>query len=239
MNIINTLLSNKFKKVKIQAETVQHNKNMKEPISRNKQSIKIDRIWNDETVYLIGGGPSLSEFNWNWLKGKKTIAINKAILTYPAADVLYWTDSRFYMWYKKEVDEFKGLKFTIRHHISYANDINIIKKGDRFGLDESGLSLCHGNNSGYAAINLAYILGAKKIILLGYDMKNDGVKGHYHDGYPVPVTGDLVYKEQFLPGFDTLAERLNKKGIKVYNASMYSELNVWPKITFNEALSIG
>ena len=30
---------------------------------------------------------------------------------YPNADVLYWTDSRFYTWYKNEVDNYN--KFTI------------------------------------------------------------------------------------------------------------------------------
>ena len=236
--MIKPFVFKKFKKLSIATETIPDNKLMRDISQKNKPTSKVERIWQDETVYLIGGGPSLTDFNWNDLRNRKTIAINKAILTYPQADVLYWTDSRFYQWYKTEVDNYQGLKYTIKNHIKYEDDIRILGKGEKYGLDESMISLCHGNNSGYAAINLAYLLGAKKIILLGYDMKNDGMKGHYHNGYPVPVTGDIVYKEQFLPGFDILADHLNKKGVKVYNASVYSELNVWPKITFSEALSI-
>jgi hypothetical protein len=69
-------------------------------------------------------------------------------------------------------------------------------------------------------------------------MKNNGVQGHYHDGYPVPLTGDSVYKEQFIPGFVILANLLKEKGVEVYNASIESSITVWPKITHETALSL-
>lgn len=204
---------------------------------KNKNVFKIEPIWAGETVYIIGGGPSLINFDWTRLGGKKTIAINKSILSYPNANILYWTDSRVYGWYKTEIDKFKGLKITIRDHVTYPDDVKILRKSSKFGLEESRDSLCHGNNSGYAAINLAYHLGVKKIVLLGYDMKNNGTQGHYHDGYPVPVTGDGVYKDQFIPGFKILADLLKEKKIEVYNASLSSALTVWPKISIDQALS--
>lgn len=203
----------------------------KRPIS------KIEPIWKGETVFIIGGGPSLADFNWSSLTGRKTITINKSLLSYPNADILYWTDSRVYTWMKKEIDDFKGLKYTIRDNRAYAGDVKILRKGDKFGLDESKDTLSHGNNSGYAAINLAYHLGVKRIILLGYDMGNDGKRGHFHSGYPVPVTGDNIYRDQFIPGFNILADLLKQKGIEVYNASTRSALTAWPKITIEKALS--
>ena len=225
--VINILVNN---------NTIQPVEKMKNISCKNKKSHKVEPIWKGETVYIIGGGPSLVDFNWNSLNGKRTLAINKAITTYPNADALYWTDTRFYFWHKKEVDNYAGLKFTIKYKEGYTDDILILNKGNSVGLSESTDSLCHGNNSGYAAINLAFLLGAKRIVLLGYDMKNNGRQGHYHDGYPVPAIGDKVYKEQFMPGFQSLAHELDKKGVKVYNASMHSELTVWPKISFSEAL---
>lgn len=238
MNNINYVGKNKFTKVIVETNIVKHSKNMKNIISRNKVQYKVEPIWKNETVYIIGGGPSLTGFNWSSLIGKKTIAINKSLLSYTNADILYWTDSRFYNWYKSDVDKFKGLKFTLRHNTNHEGDIKVLGKSDVYGLDESGYYLCHGNNSGYAAINLAYLLGVKQIILLGYDMKNDGVKGHYHDGYPVPTTADKVYKDQFIPGFTILADLLKQKGIKVYNASIHSEILVWPKISIEKALTL-
>ena len=87
---------------------------------------KVNEIWTGETVYLIGGGPSLKNFEWNSLHGKKTIAINKAITFYPNADAVYWTDGRVYTWFEKEINKFKGLKYTIRAN-KYPSDVTILK----------------------------------------------------------------------------------------------------------------
>ena len=198
---------------------------------------KVEPMWKGETVYIIGGGTSLNGFNWNGLVGKKTIAINKAFMTYPKANALYWTDSRFYRWYTNDINNFKGLKYTIRPCTEYTSDIKVLRKGIKFGLEEPRDRLSHGNNSGYAAINLAYHLGAKRIILLGYDMKNDGKKGHFHDGYPVPVTSDKIYRDQFLPGFEILADLLREKNIQIFNASPISNIKCFPKINYDKALS--
>jgi hypothetical protein len=199
---------------------------------------KVEPLWKGETVYIIGGGTSLNDFNWNGLAGKKTIAINKAFMSYPKADALYWTDSRFYRWYENDINNFKGLKYTIRPWAGYTNDVKVLRKGIKFGLEEPRDRLSHGNNSGYAAINLAYHLGAKRIILLGYDMKNDGKKGHFHDGYPVPITSDKIYRNQFLPGFQILADILREKNIQVFNASPISNIKCFPKITYEKALAL-
>jgi hypothetical protein len=211
--------------------------NMESQHNKNMYNGKVDPIWSGETVYIIGGGPSLAGFNWKGLEGKKTIAINKALITYPNADVVYWTDSRVYRWYTQEINRFKGLKYTIKGNAGYAPDVKVLKRGVKFGLEEARDRLAHGNNSGYAAINLAYLLGAKRIILLGYDMKNDGIKGHYHDGYPVPMTSDKIYRDQFLPGFEILAEKLKEKKVQVYNASPISNIKCFPKINYEKALT--
>lgn len=198
---------------------------------------KIVPIWKSETVFIIGGGPSLKDFNFNSLLGKNIIVINKAFYNCPFAQILYWTDSRFYTWYKKDIDEFEGEKITIRSHTTYTDDIKILRKGKTYGLETAKDMLAHGNNSGYAAINLAVHLGVKRIILLGYDMGNNGRSSHYHDGYPVKATGDNIYKDQFIPGFNNLENELKLLKIEVLNASMYSKLTAFPKITLEKALS--
>lgn len=211
--------------------------NTHSPSMANWNYDKVKPIWLDETVYLIGGGPSLKGFQWDLLDGKKSIAINRAVQFYPNANAVYWTDSRVYMWYKNDIDKFKGLKYTLKAGSNYTGKVNILKKGMKFGLETEKDSLAHGNNSGYAAINLAVHLGAKKIILLGYDMGNEGAISHFHDGYPVNATAENIYKNQFIPGFTVLRELLYTKGIECYNASINSKLDVFPKIDLIRALS--
>ena len=197
----------------------------------------VENLWEGETVYILGGGPSLIDFNFKGLLGSKVIAINKGIYAYPAAQVLYWTDSRFYTWYKNDIDQLNCLKYTIKTGPQYTDDIQILRKGRAHGLEEPKDTLAHGNNSGYAAINLAYHLGAKRIILLGFDMTNDGKLTHFHDGYPTRGTGDRVYHDKFLPGFKSLAASLKQKGVAVLNASPYSRLQDFTKISLEAALS--
>tara|TARA_R110000823_G_scaffold4223_9_gene15973 strand:- start:897 stop:1682 length:786 start_codon:yes stop_codon:yes gene_type:complete len=193
--------------------------------------------WVGETAYLIGGGPSLKNFNWSRLNNKKTIAINKAFMFYPQATALYWTDARFYTWYSKDIDNFKGLKYTISARRNLPQNVHLLKRGVKYGVETTKNSLAHGNNSGYAAINLALHLGVKRIVLLGYDMGNSGTTSHFHDGYPVNQTGDHVYDKHFLPGFGILQDQIKGKGIQIFNACPTSKLNTFKKISIEESLS--
>ena len=203
----------------------------------NIQYTTIEKIFKDETIYIIGGGPSLKNFDFRKLIGSKTIAINKALLFHSQADVLYWTDSRFYSWYKNEIDNYKGLKFTVKAGSQYTTDIKILKKGKAFGIETDPQVIAHGNNSGYAAINLAYHLGVKRIILLGFDMGGNNLGTHFHDGYPARAAPDSMYAEKFIPGFNQLNSELKDSGISILNASPSSKLTVFPKITLEQALS--
>jgi hypothetical protein len=212
--------------------------NSAQPPLSNIKYATVEQIFKGETVYIIGGGPSLKNFNFRQLAGARTIAINKAMLYHTQTDVLYWTDVRFYTWYKNEIDNYKGLKFALKPGSQYTNDISILKKGKAYGLETDRQTLAHGNNSGYAAINLAYHLGAARIILLGFDMHNDGKDTHFHDGYPTRPAGDRMYQDKFIPGFKQLHAELKDSGVTVLNASPYSKLTVFPKITIEQSLSL-
>jgi len=205
--------------------------------SLNIQYTNVTRQFEGETIYIIGGGPSLKNFDFRLLIGSRTIAINKAIFFHTEADVLYWTDVRFYTWYKNEIDNYKGLKFALKASGQYTNDIKVLKKGKTYGLETDTQTLAHGNNSGYAAINLAYHLGARRIVLLGFDMMSNGKDSHFHDGYPTRAPDDKMYQDKFIPGFDQLKTELNSSGVTVMNASPYSKLTIFPKITIEQALS--
>ena len=211
--------------------------NASQPLMTKIVYATVPKLYDGETIYIIGGGPSLKNFKFESLNGCRTIAINKAILFYPDADVLYWTDGRFYTWYKNEVDNYKGLKYSLKGGSQYTQDINILKKGEAHGLSKDPQTLSHGFNSGYAAINLAYHLGAKRIILLGFDMGSDGTLTHFHDGYPSRSTGEAIYRDRFIPSFNELKTDIKELNLTILNASPYSKLNVFPKITLDQALS--
>jgi hypothetical protein len=196
---------------------------------------EIEPIYRGETIYLIGGGPSLKGFDFNLLKDKKTIAINKAYTVAPFANFLYWSDYRFYQLFKEDIDNFKGYKVTNKPKPVIDSIINLKDTG-KLGLDIHPHALRNGNNSGYAAINLAVHLGAKKIILLGYDMGSSGKDTHFHSGYDTR-TEEKIYKNNMIPCFDSIVDELKELNIEIWNSSKDSKLTCFPKCSLTEVLN--
>ena len=61
--------------------------NASQPLMTKIVYATVPKLYDGETIYIIGGGPSLKNFKFESLHGCRTIAINKAILFYPDADV--------------------------------------------------------------------------------------------------------------------------------------------------------
>lgn len=197
----------------------------------------IPKLWTDATVYLIGGGPSLNNFDWNLLRDKHVIAINRAYEVAPFAEVLYWTDHQFYRWHKPGIDAFEGLKITCRpiRRTPHEN-ILFVRGQSRKGLELRNNFVCHGNNSGYGAINLAIHLGATRIVLLGYDMQAESSNTHWHDGYPRRHNNDIY--NRIIPYFESLIVPLEELGVEVINANLRSRLNCFSQCSIEEALGL-
>lgn len=237
---------------KIQPNIIKNYTNKRINVTKNKKEInqdnqkqlkinvpnaldRIEKIWNGDTVYIIGGGPSLKDFDWSRLSGKKIIAINRAFQVLPNADVLYWTDSRFYKWYKKEIDNFKGLKVTCRPILDNPGDIIVLKPTSSLKFDDRMNTISSGNNSGFGAINLAIKLGAKKIYLLGYDMISYPNQTHWHDGYQ--ITHNHTIYDRMIVQFSFIAEDAKKMNIEIYNANLKSRLDVFKKVSLDDAIN--
>jgi len=188
---------------------------------------------NDERViYIAGGGPSLKGYNWNLLKDKRIIAVNRSYEVIPWAEVVYFTDKRFFDWHKDGLIKHNGVKITGDKHIDHPDVQNYRLTGCK-GIDLGHMRLKHGNNSGYAAMNLAVHLGARIIVLLGFDMKFSGEESHWHNGYPV-ASRPKQYKNM-LSCFKSIAVGLNNRGITVFNACEDSELKEFYKTPLDKA----
>jgi len=154
-----------------------------------------DGIWRGQRCFLIGGGPSLKGFDFDRLHGERVIAINKAFYDAPFADIMFAMDrplidelqsGRLGANYRDAFRDFGGLKIwlDISGYV-YPPDVYSLPSAGEIGWTRSlRAGLYHGQNSGYGALNLAMVLKANPIYLLGYDLK-EGPAGekHYHDGY--------------------------------------------------------
>jgi len=158
-----------------------------------------DGAWAGHPCFIVGGGPSLSNFNWNLLKGKLTIGINRV---YEKVDptIIYGQDPKFVRWIlmgkygdhaRMKFLDSSALKIWLNIRGEHLPGKIYILKCWRNYLEgrkafpftmKNGIG--HGYNSGYGALNLAACLGANPIYLLGYDMKTKGTQAHWHGGHP-------------------------------------------------------
>ena len=197
---------------------------------------KIPKLFNGQSVFIVGGGSSLSSFNFSLLKGYNIIAINTAIKYIPFAQVLYFSDKSFYEKFYEIINSYSGYKFSIS---KIENDAVIkLNSTGKSGLDTNYNCIRNGNNSGYAAINLAYHMGARKIILLGYDGGYLNKKTHFHSDYKNEcyscIDYQKVYNDFFIPYFNLLPSILKKLNIEIYNASINSKIEYFKKIKLDE-----
>jgi len=192
--------------------------------------------WKGHRCFVVGGGPSLREFDWSRLKGELVIGVNRAFEECDPA-IIFSMDTRLWSWVEKgkfgevlqkRFVEYPGLKVWLdTAHAPFPEDILTVKciGYHQLSRDLAG-GLGSGGNSGYGALNLALCLGADPIYLLGFDMKGEkGKQAWFHSGYPI-VQKENVYRK-FRSTFEQYADEINKWA-KVINLSSNSDLRCFP-----------
>jgi len=101
------------------------------------------------------------------------------------------------------------------------------------GLSRDPKKIHTGMNSGYAAVNLAYHLGATRILLLGYDMQLDGDKRHWFGAHPAGMEVDSNYSN-FMRQFGTIKPA--EYGIEVWNCTRRTAMKCFPIYDLDEVI---
>ncbi len=89
------------------------------------------------------------------------------------------------------------------------------------------------NNTGQGAINIAYLFGAKRIVLLGYDMRMVAGQHNWHSKHK-GATSHKRYSDVFGPAITKAAKVLKEKGVEVINCAAGSALKCFPYIPLRE-----
>ena len=178
-----------------------HAKKSRESISKLKDA------HSGETIYLIGGGPSINQINFDLLQTSTTIACNAFFLKmnelgflptyYTVEDPLPAEDNA------NEINELKVRKLIpidLRQHITpaanttYLNFLrsSVFYKSKRFPYFSNDLANCcyWGGTVMYMNLQIAAYLGAKKIVLLGVDMNYSIPDSVKRKGAVLTSTGD-------------------------------------------------
>ncbi len=182
-------------------------------------------------------------FNLQRLQNQTVVAVNDAVLHTPWAVALFSLDLRWIRARKEVIEKFAGLRYlAVPDGLPASPDLPcnaiwIRREGGRRGLSESPETLyVGGGNSGFAAFNLAYLKGAQRIVLLGYDFTAAGK--HWHAGYSwaTNIHSHALYWK-WGKEFRFTLPQLKKRGVEVLNASSISTIQEFPKISL-EALPL-
>ena len=194
---------------------------------------RVPRLWPGETCVILGGGSSLTPADVQYCFGKaRVIAIKEAWHLAPWADVLYACDHKWWR-YHQGVPDFLGLKYALEPQDEWPR-VQVLRNTGNDGIEFDPSGLRTGYNSGAQAINLAVHLGVAKIVLLGFDCwrgpngrQNWFEKPGLHVDSPYPI---------FLQAFAAMVAPLKALGIEVVNASRFTVLQAFPRVTLEDVL---
>lgn len=159
----------------------------------------------------------------------------------PWADALYGCDLK---WWRLHGDKFSGEKWSTHSannfdpHMDDKSEavkwgVNLVRgrAGEGFSFDPGVIH--YGSNSGFQAINLAILKGAKTIVLVGFDMRRVEGEAHFFGEHPEGLARCADYGV-FLPDFARAAKTLN--GVRVVNTTKNSALTCFEKATFYDEI---
>lgn len=192
--------------------------------------------WQGEVCFIIGGGPSVADIDPERLRGRRVIAINEAGLTvFPWADVLFWSDRRWYGWNKNRLVLHTG-DYKVHRHDGVVPGAHRVKF--RPGQFCDKMPEVGGHDSGSSSINLAFHLKCLAVVLVGFECRDLPMdrwrEGNFHSMHPEPpIEGQR--ERRFLPAHREMKTRLGGR-MEVYNATPDSALDCWEKVDLESLL---
>jgi len=224
---------------------------------------KVPKIWEGGECWIIGGGPSVTkQFNvpddivqkvllkelppsayspyLTPIHDKHVIGVNAAFLIGDWIDMVFFGDKGWFIANRKQLAKFPGLKVTCHPKFKsqeFAPERIKYLQRDRErgkGISPNKGKVCWNGNSGAAAISVAANAGAKRIILLGFDMKlNENNKQHWHGLYGTARRKKIEPKKlpfaRHLHGFPMIARDAKERDIEIINACPDSAIDVFPR----------
>lgn len=194
------------------------------------------------TTVIVASGPSLTIDQCELAREARRegrcaiIAVNNSWQRASDADVLYAADGAWIKAYHADVrNGFDGECWTQDHAAAERYGWRWVKGDYGDGIGPIDGPIYFGGNSGFQAIQLARKFGARRILLIGFDMQI-GPKGrmHWHGAHPGTLAnGD---PKGWVKHFNTMAPQLAAEGIEVTNCTITTALECFPRAPLQEAL---
>ena len=163
------------------------------------------------------------------------MVVNNTWELLPWADVLHAGDLQWWDRYGAAASVFSGEKWTREELAAARYRLRQVTPRNGRGLCTEPGAVHTGGNSGYQAINLAYHFGARRIVLIGFDMHRQS-GGHWHGEHVGMLSAPDSHIRVWIRHFRHLARDLRRAGVVVTNCTPGSALTHFPCAPLMEAL---
>lgn len=186
--------------------------------------------WAEVPAVVIASGPSLTDEQLQAVRDRRerchTIAVNNTCGRAWWADCAYFGDYLALREYvpklRPPAGSFEGEWWTQDKAGAERWSLQLVASGNRPGLGTERVHL--NGNSGAQAVNLATLFGARRVLLLGFDMKaGPGGQKHWFGSHPVPLVQDLLFDE-WIHKFEAIAKDAIAMGVEIVNCTPGSAL---------------
>lgn len=209
--------------------------------------------WAGRTVFCLASGPSLgvmSDAEWEQIvaaqkHGAVVLAVNSSVKTARAngcePDALIFTDTNWFEDNEALVRGFPGRVFTLSRFAkaAAADKLERIDNITRPDFSVGDGILRDGRSTGHRAVALAVLCGARRVVMLGYDMRVDpeSNRSHCHDDYQ-HTEQPWAYAQEFVPAFRGWHRSALDVGCEIVNATPGSALAEFPMVELAEVLAV-
>ena len=183
------------------------------------------------SAICIASGPSLTQIDVEKCRhsGRTVYAVNDVYKLAPWADILYAGDGDWWDLHKG-VQDFAGERWTTNDQTAAKWGLNHMP-GTSQGLFNIVPPMCYGKNSGFQAVNLAFLHGHRDIWLLGYDMGHEpGSPKHFFGEHPQKINRMSQYPA-WVEHFRKAAPIMAENGLKITNMSRQTALECFERAT--------
>lgn len=190
------------------------------------------------TCVVIATGPSAGAVPVHTTRGWPTICVNDGYRLRPDADAVYSGDQRWWKFHAETVARATtAQRWCCDERTARELGINWIRFERKPGLSRDPSVIRIGGpvgNSGAQAINLAYLWGARRLVLVGFDM---GAQGHFFGDHPKALRTVSPWKTM-IAGMSAMASELHAAGVEVLNCSPLTAIRYWPVARLKDALHV-
>lgn len=206
---------------------------------------EVPRQFEGRTVFILGGGPSLQDVDLGLFRGRAVIGTNDAYRLGDFVGVCFFGDFHWLATRREDgkthraaLFAFPGLVVTTYGDASVFETtpyVRVLARRPNFQTDRSRCGWFA--NTGTSAVNLAYLMGARRVVLVAFDMKLRDGSANWHINLKDRPNPEIYAR--FISHFERLERERLAAGaaFEIVNATPGSALTLYPFVDLAEEVA--